>query len=167
MDMVHHNPGEAPFSTAFLNPEKLAEYGYNAQVFKHINTAITFENYDPEIFPEGSAEKAWMDDFSKGIAEEIRKAKQAGLKVYYHIDLFVLPKRMVEKYKEEICNADGKIDLYKEKTLEIHRAMFDELFTRFSDVDGLIIRVGETYLHDTPSNIPPLISGAASASMTV
>lgn len=150
MDMVHHNPGEAPFSTAFLNPEKLAKYGYNAQVFKHINTAITFENYDPEIFPEGSAEKAWMDDFSKGIAEEIRKAKQAGLKVYYHIDLFVLPKRMVEKYKEEICNADGKIDLNKEKTLEIHRAMFDELFTRFSDVDGLIIRVGETYLHDTP-----------------
>ena len=99
MDMVHHNPGEAPFSTAFLNPEKLAKYGYNAQVFKHINTAITFENYDPEIFPEGSAEKAWMDDFSKGIAEEIRKAKQAGLKVYYHIDLFVLPKRMVEKYR--------------------------------------------------------------------
>lgn len=150
MDMVHHNPGEPPFETEFLNPKKLAEYGYNAQVFKHINTAVTFNAYDPDIFPAGSPEKAWMDQFSQGISQEIQRAKAAGLKVYYHIDLFVLPKRMVEKYKTEICDAEGKIDLYKEKTLEIHRAMLDELFTRYSDVDGLIIRVGETYLHDTP-----------------
>ena len=153
MDMVHHNPGEAPFETAFLNPEKLREYGYNAQVFKHVNTAITFRNFDPDIFPEGSEDARWIDDFSKGLQMEIRAAKDAGLSVYYHIDLFVLPGRLVEKYRDEICDADGKISLHRPKTLEIHAALLDELFDRFKGVDGLIIRVGETYLHDTPYHV--------------
>ena len=150
MDMVHHNPGEAPFETAFLDPEKLREFGYNAQVFKHINTAVTFSDYDPEIFPAGSESRQWMDSFGAGIAAEIARAKAAGLKVYYHIDLFVLPKALVEKYGADLCDGNGKISLRREKTLEVHRALFDEMFRRFPDVDGLIIRVGETYLHDTP-----------------
>ena len=44
MDMVHHNPGEAPTETAFLNPVKLREYGYRAQVFKHINRDLRQNN---------------------------------------------------------------------------------------------------------------------------
>ena len=106
MDMVHHNPGEAPFETAFLDPEKLREFGYNAQVFKHINTAVTFSDYDPEIFPAGSESRQWMDSFGAGIAAEIARAKAAGLKVYYHIDLFVLPKALVEKYGADLCDGN-------------------------------------------------------------
>lgn len=153
MDMVHHNPGEAPTETAFLNPVKLREYGYRAQVFKHINTAVDFSEYDPEIFPEGSEAKQWIDQFAEGIDAEIKRAKEAGLKVYYHIDLFVLPRILVERYQKEICDENGKISLRRDKTLEIHRALFDAMFRRFPDVDGLIIRVGETYLHDTPYHV--------------
>ena len=36
------------------------------------------------------------------------------------------------------------------KTQELHQVMLDEVFLRFPDIDGLIIRVGETYLYDTP-----------------
>ena len=43
MDMVHHNPGETPTKTKFLNSEFLKEFGYNSQVFKHINTAVDFD----------------------------------------------------------------------------------------------------------------------------
>ena len=149
MDMVHHNPGEAPFETSFLEPQKLKEYGFNAQVFKHINTALTLEDYDSELSYDNAAHE-WLKNWSSNITNEIKKAKGAGLKVYYHIDLFVLPKAVKEKYWKEICDENGKISLRKEKTLEIHRALFDEMFRRFPDVDGLIIRVGETYLHDTP-----------------
>lgn len=149
MDMVHHNPGEAPFETSFLEPQKLKEYGYNAQVFKHINTALTLEDYDRELSYDAAA-REWLENWAAGITAEIKKAKEAGLKVYYHIDLFVLPKVIKEKYWDEICDENGKISIRKEKTLEIHRALFDEMFRRFPDVDGLIIRVGETYLHDTP-----------------
>ncbi len=152
MDMVHHNPGEAPFETSFLNPQKLKEYGYNAQVFKHINTAVTFKKYDAELFKNSPEASEWIEKLKKDITAEISKAKAEGLKVYYHIDLFVLPKALYEKYKDEICDEDGKISIHKEMTLEIHQAMFDEIFDEF-DIDGFIIRVGETYLHDTPYHI--------------
>lgn len=150
MDMVHHNPGEPPFDTAFLKPEKLTAYGYNAQVFKHINTAVSFRNFDPELFEDEPEAAAWIHAAAERIRrEEIAPARAAGLQVYYHIDLFVLPEAMKKKYAAQICTPDGRISLDREMTLEIHRAMFDELFRDF-DIDGLIIRVGETYLHDTP-----------------
>ncbi len=152
MDMVHHNPGEAPFETSFLNPEKLKEYGYRAQVFKHINAAVTLEQYDSSLVYSAEA-KQWFEKQRESIQAEIARAKQAGLNVYYHIDLFVLPQAVKEKYANEICDENNKISLRKEKTLEIHRALFDEMFERFPEVDGLIVRIGETYLHDTPYHI--------------
>lgn len=147
MDMVHHNPGEAPFKTKFLDPAVLREFGYNAQVFKHVNTAISFSALGNYFDTPEAAQ--WLANMQNSIHTEIAKAKAEGLKVYYHVDLFVLPKKLVEEYKDEILNENGKIDLHKEKTKELHRVLFDELFATF-DVDGLIVRVGETYLHDTP-----------------
>jgi hypothetical protein len=151
IDMVHHNPGEPPFKTEFLNPSKLVNYGYNGQVFKHINCIVTFSALNKEIVPDNSPDRAWIDSFSKGIYKEIAAAKSQGLSVFYHLDLFVLPKRLVELYRDEICDEKtGRISLFKPKTLEIHKVMFDELCNRFPEVDGYIIRVGETYLYDTP-----------------
>jgi hypothetical protein len=154
IDMVHHNPGEKPFDTSFTNPVKLVQYGYNGQVFKHINCVVKFSKLSEEIFPKGSEELNWLTEFSKGIKSEIENAKKNGLMVFYHIDLFVLPRRLVELYKEEICNAGTMhIDIEKEMTLEIHRIMLEEIFGTFPEIDGLIIRVGETYLEDTPYHI--------------
>jgi hypothetical protein len=148
--MVHHNPGEQPFESAFLDPSHLVEYGYNGQVFKHINCIATFAKLGLDLFPKGSPEREWLDRFTPGIVEEIAAAKAHGLKVFYHIDLFVLPAKLVELYRDEICGADGRISLDKPKTSEIHQILFDEIFERFPALDGLIIRVGETYLFDTP-----------------
>jgi hypothetical protein len=151
LDMVHHNPGEPPFKTKFSDPATLVKYGYNGQVFKHINCVVTYSALNPEIFPENSPDRLWVNSFSEGIRREIAAAKAKDLQVFYHLDLFVLPKRLVEIYKDEITDeTTGRISLFKPKTLEIHSAMFDELTARFPDVDGYIIRVGETYLYDTP-----------------
>ncbi len=148
MDMVHHNPGEAPFESKFLNPQTLSSYGYNGQVFKHINTAMDFSSLG-EYF-KGEEEKKWINGIQKDIKQQIDAAKKENLEIFYHIDLFVLPKRLFEEYKDEICDENGKISLKKEKTKELHRIMFDEMFEKYPQVDGLIVRVGETYLHDTP-----------------
>jgi len=151
LDMVHHNPGEPPFSTAFLNPDHLAEYGFNGQVFKHINCVATFAASGVDCFPAGSPDREWLDGFTPGIEREIAAAKARGLQVFYHVDLFVLPKRLVEHYRDEICDPEsGRILLDRPRTLELHRILFDELTERFPEVDGYIIRVGETYLFDTP-----------------
>lgn len=37
LDMVHHNPGEEPFASAYLDPSHLVSLGYDGQVLKHIN----------------------------------------------------------------------------------------------------------------------------------
>jgi len=154
LDMVHHNPGEPPFQTRFLNPAHLADYGFNGQVFKHINCVATFAATGVDCFPAGSPERAWLKKFTPGIEREIAAAKARGLKVFYHIDLFVLPKRLVEHFKDEICDPQtGRILPDQPKTLELHRVLFDELTARFPQVDGYIIRVGETYLFDTPHHV--------------
>lgn len=151
LDMVHHNPGEPPFQSAFLDPAHLADYGFNGQVFKHINCVATYERLGVDVFPHGSPERAWLDAFTPGIEREIVAAKAQGLRVFYHIDLFVLPRRLVEHFKDEICDPEtGRILLDRPRTLEIHRALFEELTERFPQVDGYIVRVGETYLFDTP-----------------
>jgi hypothetical protein len=151
MDMVHHNPGEAHFETKFHHPEVLKEMGYNAQVFKHINCAVNFEALDSGLFPQGSTEREWMDQLAAGITEQNRKAKEEGLEVYYHVDLFVLPVKLVEQYKDSLCYpGTRRISVEQDFTLSLHKVLLDEIFTRFPEVDGLIIRVGETYLYDSP-----------------
>lgn len=148
MDMVHDNPGEKRFQTIFRDPKMLAKLGYNTQVFKHANTVATFEAMGENFFDSEEA-KNWLEHMTKIVTKELSDAKSAGLLTMSHIDLFVLPKAMVEKYRSEICDEDGKISIFREKTKEIHRCMFDELFQKYP-IDGLIIRVGETYLYDTP-----------------
>lgn len=151
IDMIHHNPGEAAFDTAFTEPGHLQSRGFNAQAFKHLNTVATFDAVAPGVFPADEAERSWLDAFTQARVEEIQAAKDAGLEVYYHIDLFVLPKRIIEHFKDEITDPEtGRVDLWKDRTLELHRVMFEELVRRFPEVDGFIVRVGETYLYDTP-----------------
>ncbi|MEO8615204.1 MAG: hypothetical protein ABI600_08700 [Luteolibacter sp.] len=151
LDMVHHNPGEAPFESAFLDPAHLADRGFNGQVFKHLNCAATFSSTGIEVFPTGSPDRVWLDTFTTERECEIAAAKAQELTVFYHLDLFVLPKRLVEHFRDEICDPEsGRILLDRPRTLELHRILFDELCARFPQVDGFIIRFGETYLFDTP-----------------
>ena len=153
MDMVHHNPGEPFTNTWFNEPGNLVQYGFNAQVvneFQSVHTAITYSSLDPRICPAGSKERLWIDSVATRIENKIEAIHKAGLEAYYFTDIIVLPKRLVEIYKNEICDATGRIDFTRPKTQEIHRIMLQEIFKRFPKLDGLVIRVGETYLQNTP-----------------
>jgi hypothetical protein len=150
IDLVHHNPGETPFKTDFTNPRSLAELGYSGQVFKHVNCAVRFDTLGRNDFKTGSPAGDWMDAMRRSIAGQICAAKAAGLQVFYHIDLFILPRALVQDEAEAICNSNKKISLDCPRTQEIHRALFNEIFRDFPQIDGLIVRVGETYLFDTP-----------------
>ena len=151
LDMVHHNPGEAPFSTRFLDPDHVASRGFNGMVFKHLNCVATFAATGLDLFPPGSPERDWLEAFTPALEAEIRQAKARGLMVFHHLDLFVLPTRLVEHWRDEICDpVSGLVRLDRPRTLELHRILFDELCQRFPKVDGFIVRVGGTYLFDTP-----------------
>ena len=150
MDMVHDNPGEPRFGTKFRDPQTLLDFGFNTQVFRQNNTAVSFGKLRHDFFDENG--KKWLQKMQRISHDEIFGAHEAGLLAMCHIDLFVLPALLVERYKEEICDEKGRISIFKEKTKEIHRIMFDEMLETYP-VDGLIIRVGETYLHDTPYHV--------------
>lgn len=148
MDMVHDNPGELPFQTEFRKPQKLIEYGFNTQVYKYFDTTVSFESMNQDFFDTQDA-KEWLLEKQKDARKKCEEAHEAGLMTMCHVDVFVLPEKLVKKYKKQICDERGKISIFKEKTKAIYKILFKELFEMYP-LDGLIIRVGETYLYDTP-----------------
>jgi hypothetical protein len=165
LDMVHHSPGEPQTRTMFLDPTLLRSWGYNGDIPRvFVQCDITFDHYDPTIFPAGSKERAWVEDDAGKNEALIKSMTAQGLPCYPSTDLIVLPRRLVEKYKFEICNDRGQIDISRPKTKEIVRAMIAGIFERFPDLGGLTIRHGETYLHDTPYHTGgnPIVNGIES-----
>ncbi len=131
LDMVHNNPGEPLTNSVFNDPVYLADNQFTGQVindFSFAHAAITFDKLNSKIFPKGSKERVWVENSAKKIRENIVKAHKAGIKVYYFTDIIVLPKKLVELYKTEICDENGKISFERPKTIEIHRIMLNELF---------------------------------------
>jgi hypothetical protein len=148
LDMVHNNPGEPLTKTIFNDPTYLKKNSYNGQVineFVFAHAALTFDELNPHIFPMGSKEREWVMDAEEKVRENIRRAHAAGMKVYYFTDIIVLPKKLVEIYHDEICDKQGRISFERPRTIQIHRIMLNELFDKFPDMDGLVIRTGETY----------------------
>jgi hypothetical protein len=167
LDMVQNNPGEPLTKTIFNDPGYLKENGYSGQViadFTFVHAAITFDKLSPKIFPVGSKERAWVLAAADRVRQNIKQAHKAGMKIYYFTDIIVLPKKLVEMYHDEICDAKGNISFERPKTIEIHRVMLNEVFDTFPDLDGLVIRTGETYLNNVPYHTGnnPITNGAES-----
>ena len=167
MDMVHHNPGEALAKSAFTNPEYVKSSGFNVQVMNDFifpTAAVSFDSFDATIFPKGSKDREWLDAATLQIQNNIKAAHAAGIKVFYFTDIVVLPKKIVEKYKDQLSDSCGKISFEKPLTVELHKIMFEELFQKFPDLDGLVIRTGETYLNNVPYHTGnnPICDGARS-----
>ncbi len=149
IDMVHDNPGESPFETRYRDPKTLASLGYTGQVAKDILASVPFDSLGIELFPAGSDERNWFDQQTEKYRSQITAAKKAGLDMYYHIDLFVFPQKLVQYYADEML-VDGLVNIDKEQTRQLCRVMLRELFDQYPDLPGLVVRVGETYLQDMP-----------------
>jgi len=149
LDMVHHNPGGKRYESKFNNPETLEKMGYNGKVYFLFDSpmlAVDWAGVDPEICPEGSEYRKWVDAKAKLIDGEIAACKKAGLKIYAMSDLILFPKTLVDKYEMRKTFGDPR----DPRTRKFLRLLIDQVFTRFPDYDGLVVRIGETYLHDAP-----------------
>lgn len=153
MDMVHHNPGEAMTKSEFLDPSYLKANGYGAKVFFLFEAAqfgIDWKNFDESLFPDTSEAGRWVAEKAQIIHTKYDDAKKEGLDVYCMLDMLVLPSKLVEKHRAELTNEKGKIDISKPYTQHCIRELMKEMFDTFPQLDGLVIRTGETYLHDAP-----------------
>lgn len=151
LDMVHNNPGETPQPTAFRDPQKLAQWGYNGQVIEaQAEACETFDAVARDVLPKGSEAQQWINAHAQNLEEKAKRAHAAGIKAYAWFQCVVLPKALVARLKNEICDQRGRIDLEKPMTQRIVRAQIDELFDRCPSLDGLVVRTGEIYLFDSP-----------------
>lgn len=170
LDTVHDNPGEGRTKSAFLDPVFLKQYGYTGQVindFGFLQTAVTFDDYDPRILPHGSTERAWVEARGRRIDRYIADCHAAGIAAYLWTDMIVLPKQVRALFGSEVVDARGKYSFERPRVRELHVAMLREIGRRFPRLDGVVVRTGETYLLDTPhheGNNPLTVGdGAASA----
>ncbi|MGD9418386.1 MAG: hypothetical protein Q7R22_005535 [Verrucomicrobiota bacterium JB025] len=149
LDMVHHNPGEAPYDSAYVDPAVIKEMGYNGKVyffFESPSLAINWESVDPSILPVGSDERSWVDAKAAEIRTMHAACRAEGLTIFAQSDLMLFPKRLIQRYGMEKTFGDPKHPL----TQKMLRAQIDEIFEQFPLLDGLVVRIGETYLHDAP-----------------
>jgi hypothetical protein len=150
LDMTHRNPGEGYPASAFVNPQFLAERGYNGQIIGSIGGIQTFDQLAPGLLPEGSAERAWAMERVAELRRRVQAAHAAGIKCFAGTDMILLPKKLIAKFKDEICDASGRIDIARPRTQEIFRALLRESFERVPELDGIVVRTGEVYLQDYP-----------------
>ncbi|RJE73993.1 hypothetical protein [Reichenbachiella sp. MSK19-1] len=149
LDMVHHNPGEPPYESAYVDPSVIKEMGYNGKVyflFESPTLAINWESLDPDILPKGTPARKWVDEKAGMIHAMHAKCEAQGLSIYAMSDLMLFPKRLIEKYGIEEVFGDPKDSI----TQKLLRIQIDEIFSQFPKMDGLVVRIGETYLHDAP-----------------
>ena len=149
LDMVHYNPGEPRYPTAYADPAVSAAMGYNGKVFFLFDSpllAVDWNGVEPGVLPEGSKDKAWVDAAARRVRSAEAAAKAAGLRVYAMSDLVLLPKRLVERRHLEKTFGNPR----DPQTAELLRQQMGLVFDQFPDTDGLVVRIGETYLQDAP-----------------
>ena len=151
IDMVHNNPGEPLQKTSFRDPHTLAALGYNGQVIMaEADSCETFDAIAPDILPTNSDARIWIEQHAQSLEKQAEQTHAAGIKAYAWFQFIVLPKALVARYKNDICDEQGLIDLERPMTQKILRAQIDELFDRCPSLDGLVVRTGEIYLFDSP-----------------
>lgn len=149
LDMVHHNCGDKRYDTAYEDPAVIRKMGYTGKVYYLFDSptlATTWESVDPEILPKGSKEREWVEEKAARIRAQQEACRTAGLSVYAMADMVLLPKRLVEKHGIQATFGD----VGHPGTQALLRAQMAEVFDQFPLTDGLVVRIGETYLHDAP-----------------
>jgi hypothetical protein len=82
-DMVHNNPGEAPFVTKFNDTAFLKSWGYTGQCPKFfLPAAITYDSFDAFLLPAGPAEREWSEKMAAAIDGHLKDAKANNMPLY-------------------------------------------------------------------------------------
>lgn len=164
LDMVHNNPGEGETHSIYNNPEFVKNRGYNGMVTQwYVNCAITYDNFEQNIVPKKSEEREWIERRAAMIDQKLQACTNSGMNVYAFADVFVAPKSIWNKYGDDMGlsetnfhNYGGKVENVRKPNIQfpiiqqLMKSQVQGIFERFPSLDGLVIRFGETYLHDTP-----------------
>lgn len=155
IDMIHDNHGEPPFKTRFRDPALLGRYGYQALVIPDALAAL------PSAYFDGAAESAASPTTSNArrpaeleaaIDLRVQDAVAAGLQVFFYGDALLLPRSVVHKRPAAFVCDDhsGRLCPGKPAVFEALGDLVGELFDRWPQAAGLVMRTGEVYPEATP-----------------
>jgi hypothetical protein len=147
----------------YQDPQFLLSEGYNAMVTANLSTAITYDSFEKNLVKKGSAERKWIDSAYVSIKGQTTKLKSSGIELYSNIDFLVFPQSVWFKYGKQIQGTNPedkhegsfngskqKPDIQQPITQKLLVNQIDGIFKAFPEVDGIISRFGETYLHSMP-----------------
>ena len=151
-DMVHNNPGEKEYQSAYNNPTFLRERGYDGKIYELFYCAqygllwdgLTKKFGRGEVFPEGCEMRKWVITRKEMLKKLYQANVDQGVSVLCHMDMIVFPIALTKLYPE-IFDSTGKIDIAQPMTRILIEELFDEMFSEFPQLDGIAIRYGETY----------------------
>lgn len=149
MDMVHHNPGEPLFESIYNRSDVLKHMGYDSKCFFLFDSptlAINWDDFDKRILPLGTPDREWVDKKAARLHMLFNECKRDDMDVYAMSDLILLPKRLIKLYGIEKTFGNAQDSL----TQKILRYQIRQIFKQFPQMDGLVVRIGETYLEDAP-----------------
>ena len=126
------------------------DWGFNSEVGGSICGIQTFDALSPDLLPKGSPERQWAEARQGLLRRQIARTHARGQLCFPTTDLFVLPRAVVTKYRAEICDEKGSLDIHRPKLQELFRLMLRETLDKAPDLDGILIRTGEIYLHGYP-----------------
>lgn len=152
MDMVHNNPGEPLYESMYDRPDVLKSMGYNGKcyfLFDSPTLAINWDDFDKDILPPGTPDREWVDKKAARLHGLFNDCKRNGVDVYAMSDLILLPKRLVSKYGIEKTFGNPQDTLVQ----RILRYQLNAFFKQFPQMDGIVVRIGETYLEDAPFHV--------------
>ena len=124
--------------------------------------AVNWDSVDPNILPAGSPDRAWVDAKAASITPRFQALKDAGMQVWCMSDLVLFPKRLVSLYG--LSGTQGNVN--DPNTQYYLRKNIDLAFAQFPQMDGLVVRIGETYLQDAPYHVGA-INNPADANGTI
>ncbi len=164
LDMVHSNIGEGETESMFNNPQFLKSRGYNGMVSQwYVNCAINYDHFEKGIIPMDSKEREWIERRAGYIHKKLKECSKSGINVFAFTDVFIAPKSIWDKYGHEMGAEENNFHGYggsvknvrspniqHSRVQELMKAQIAGIFETFPSLDGLVIRFGETYLHDTP-----------------
>lgn len=160
LDKVMLNPGDdLGFErTKYADPEVMRDLGYSGMVASgdlSFLLAADFSKALPgsNLFPKSSPASAWIAAFRSGVKQFLTRIRKTGLLALGHCDMMVLPRALVEHplYGPELLDAKGRIDFYGRPLVKwVLAQQISEVFGLFPEISGLVVRIGETYLYDSP-----------------
>ena len=125
-------------------------WSFNAEIGGSVCGIQTFDSFAPGLLPPEEPARQWSADALQAVRNKVASVHARGLQSFVGTDLFVLPKALVAKHRGELCDAKGRLDIHRPKMQEVFRAMLAETLDKVPDLDGIVIRTGEVYLHKYP-----------------